>query len=356
MEFILVFFFCVAIVNIVQGTEHRMLWSCIAKPNIEDDLSRTDATLEDERLFEVGQTHYFNGYAPENAIKVKVPFLSECQAGYFALFEGHRNGYVVSHTVSNLLHDFLQKEILLDESSGLDIRLCFESAYSKADDRVKTIAADRGTSAAAWIIRKCENKLRLHFSNVGGSRAVLCRGTTTVRLTDEHVPSNVDERRRLESTSAYANSCSGVRQLVPTTRAIGDHLLKGWVISRPHYSTYDLSPEDTFIVCMTSNISQLINDEEVLALSAGESAQGLSDCLVAEAADRGAQGCLSALVVRLDWHADSSRGSRLSRGGSWRSLGRQSLRSSASSSRSSSVMTSSSTLGSGSWFGSWLEG
>ena len=331
---------------------NSMFWSCISQVPIDDDSSPIDASFEDGSLFQVGQTHYLNGSPAQNATTTKMPFLNEQSSGFFALFEGHRNGYTASHTTSALLHDFLQKEILLSEGSSLDMRRCFESAYSKADNHIKTVAADRGTSATGWVIRKHENKLRLYFSKVGCSRALLCRGSTAVCLTEDHTLSNEEEKRRLEACKAYANSCSGVRQLVPTTRAIGDHLLKGWVSSRPHYKECDLSSEDTFIVCTTQNISQVISDEEILAFAAVDSAQGLADRLVSEAADRGAQGCLSALAVRLDWGADGSRRAGRGSGGSWRSLGRRSHRSSASS--RGSTVSSSGSLGSARW-GSWLE-
>jgi serine/threonine protein phosphatase PrpC len=149
------------------------------------------------------------------------------------------------------------------------MKLCFEDAFARMDDCIKTIAVDRGTAATACVVRKCQNNLRLHVSNVGNTRALLCRGEVPIRLTEDHTLTNEAEKIRLAASNSYANSHARVRKLLTSTRALGDHLLKGWVISKPHYCDCDLTPDDSFLLLLTSNISAVLPDHEAAKLAHG---------------------------------------------------------------------------------------
>ena len=90
-------------------------------------------------------------------------------------------------------------------------------------------------------------------------------------------------------------------------RALGDHLLKDWVISTPHYFACDLTPDDSLVVCTTSSISDVLSDQDIadIALAAGAGAKAASDALLEEAVQRGARGALAVLAVRLDCEGSS---------------------------------------------------
>jgi serine/threonine protein phosphatase PrpC len=316
-----------------------MIWSCWS-PQIASD-SDSDVTgpcatqASSAPGFEASISHCVNGGVAENACTVKMPFLDEASNGFFALFEGHRNGLVASRTSSLHLPQFLRQEILTSPNiSSHDMRECFENAFAKTDEYLKTIAVDRGTSATACLVRKQDNVRRLHVSNVGNTRAVLCRGATAIRLTEEHTAESEAERGRLAACKAYTHSGRRLQQLLPSSRALGDHLLKDWVISTPHYFACDLTPDDSLVVCTTSSISSVLSDQDIadIALAAGAGAKAASDALLEEAVQRWARGALAVLAVRLDCEANGSRGDGSSHGGSWRSGGRsRSARSSVSS-------------------------
>jgi serine/threonine protein phosphatase PrpC len=220
------------------------------------------------RFFQVGIAHSVNNGVPENACTIKSPYLDEAGSAFFALYEGHRNALDVSRTSAAYLHELLRQNIL---SSGQapDLRRCFENAFARMDDDLKTIAVDRGTAATACVVRKCRNKLRLHVSNVGSTLALLCRGEAPIRLTEDHTLTSETEKTRLAASNSYTNSHVRVRELLSSTRALGDHLLKGWVISKPHYFDCDLTPEDSFLLIITSNISAVLPDHEAVKLTHG---------------------------------------------------------------------------------------
>ena len=310
-----------------------MVWTCW-NPQIPYDSDDSDFNDTSEALrcaepsYAVGISHCVNSGVAENACAAETPFLNdEGSSGFFALFEGHRSGMVASRTASLHLPGLLRREILSSpDSSSHDMRESFERAFATMDESLKTIAVDRGTSATACLVRKQDNRLRLHVSNVGNTRAVLCRGSAAVRLTEEHTAESEAEKDRLAACKAYTHSDRRLQQLLPSSRALGDHLLKDWVISTPHYFACDLTPDDSLLVCTTSSISGVLSDQDIadIALAAGAGAKAASDALLEEAALRGARGALAVLVVRLDCDADGSRRDRSSHGGSSRSAGRSS--------------------------------
>ena len=243
-----------------------MFWSCI-RPRLNIALPSTHQH-DISQIFEVACTENCISSIGEDSSTVKIPFLNEDSCGFFALYEGHRNGYVASRTASLSFDEFLRKAIA-SHGPASDLRSCFETAYAQTDKLIERAALDRGTSAIAFMIRKHENNLRLYFSNVGCSRAILCRGSSSILLSEEHAPKSDVESARLASSSAYGRTSIQIRQLLTCTRALGDHLFKDWMISTPYYMDCDLTADDSAIICISSNLADLVSDEEIVDLSQG---------------------------------------------------------------------------------------
>jgi serine/threonine protein phosphatase PrpC len=251
-----------------------MVWACVSCWTLQSahdsDRNEFETPLSDTRAFAVGLAHCRNNGIAENATSVKLSYLGEETTGFFAFFEGHRNGFDASRTASLHLHELLQAEINSHDSST-DLKDCFENAFQAMDDRLKTTAVDRGTSATTCLVRKHDDVLRLHVANVGNTRAVLCRGATAIRLTEDHNQTSEGEKARLDASKSYMRTSKRIRQLLPSSRALGDHLLKDWVISKPHYLTCELTPDDSFLILTTSKVTDVIADDDVATTTRGES-------------------------------------------------------------------------------------
>jgi serine/threonine protein phosphatase PrpC len=228
-------------------------------------------SYENSRYFQVciAQKQDPNGSIEQNACAVSVPFLNEASTCCFTLLEGHRSGLEVSRTAALHLHKFLEKEIQ-SNASGWNMKGCFENAYSSMDEALRPIAVDRGATAASCLIRKYDVQMYIHTANVGCTRAILCRGSKAICLTEDHSPLSIAEQHRLSECPSYTESSDRTHQLVRSTRALGDHLLKDWVISRPHYCSLELCPTDSAVICVTSSISLVLSDEEVAAIVRGK--------------------------------------------------------------------------------------
>ncbi len=141
------------------------------------------------------------------------------------------------------------------------------------DANLKPISYDRGTSASICLVRKSGDQTSLHFANVGDTRVILCRGGKAVRLTNDHTVADEREKNRLDSCRAYTKCNDKIRGLVRHTRALGDHVVKQWVISTPHYVEMELSPEDSFLLFVSRSLCAVIEDEEATEIAQGKALQ-----------------------------------------------------------------------------------
>eukprot|EP00291_Cryptomonas_curvata_P026284 CAMPEP_0172175994 /NCGR_PEP_ID=MMETSP1050-20130122/14548_1 /TAXON_ID=233186 /ORGANISM="Cryptomonas curvata, Strain CCAP979/52" /LENGTH=246 /DNA_ID=CAMNT_0012848181 /DNA_START=60 /DNA_END=797 /DNA_ORIENTATION=+ len=242
----------------------------------------------EHEFLKVGVSDYIDERTKEDSCTVKVPFLNEESAGFFGLFEGHRSGWAAADAVSTNLHEILQHHIRCT-APPQQMAYCFESAFAKMDGCLKSVAYDRGASASTCLVRKYDRKTLLHFANVGDTRVILCRGGKAVRLTLDHTISDEKERARVQACPAYKNSNDKIRGLSRHTRALGNHVVKQWVISTPHYIEMELSPEDSFLLLVSRRLCDAIKDQEAVEIARGAAswatvrpgpAQAASDALL----------------------------------------------------------------------------
>ncbi len=244
-----------------------MICSCLPVRRKESSFK---PALSEHEFFKVGVSDYIDESTKEDACSVKFPFLNEETAGFFGLFEGHRSGWAAASAASTYLHEILQEQIKT-ASSPLQMAQCFESAFAKMDGNLKSIAYDRGTSASTCLVRKFDGRTVLHFANVGDTRVILCRSGMALRLTLDHTTSNERERTRVQACPAYKSSNDTIRKLCRHTRALGDHVVKQWVISTPHYTEMELSPEDSFLLLVNRRLCDAVKDQEAVEIARGES-------------------------------------------------------------------------------------
>ena len=320
------------------------LLSCFDVSNIYCDDQGQQAKLIDHDFYQVGLSSDWNESSPETAWSIHVPFLGDHSNGFFGLYQGDRNAWVVSRSAKCHLHKLLENEIISNGSSP-NIRECFETAYAKMDAHLQSTGRDRGTSATTCMIRKHDNKLCLYVSNVGDTRAILCRLSETIRLTKDHIPSAEEERKRLAESQSFVNSSNNTRGLFRLSRALGSHLLKQWIISKPDYMELDLTQQDSMVILVSHGVSEVMSDVDTVKVAqgripaSGDIAQAMSDSVLEEAQRRGGKGNLVVMVIRLDWNFNGSR--LRSRQSSWWSSSKRSQGSSINGSQRSFSQSSS---------------
>lgn len=138
-----------------------------------------------------------------------------------------------------------------------------------------------------------------------------------MRLTYDHKASDPSEARRVAEAGGFVTS-KRVNGVLSVARALGDHAMKGAVISNPHLSRTVLVADDAeggggaggmgrrepFVVLACDGLWDVMTDAEVVAfvgdrLGRGGAAGGTAKKLVRAALDRGSTDNISVMVVVL---------------------------------------------------------
>ena len=240
---------------------------CFGCLGAKEDEADYEAHHVQHPFYEVGLAHDMNAAhrkTMEDAHVVKVPYMGDGTAGFFAVYDGH-GGNEAAVEAANSLHVILEAEI---KSKG-SIKEAFESAYAKVDESLKSTATDRGSTAVTCLIQKKGMAPKIHIANAGDARAILCRNGRAVRLTQDHKPSVESEKKRITDSGGFITN-DRVNSILGVSRALGDHLLKKWVISTPYYIESDLQEGDSMMIIACDGVWDVIEDSEAIDIARGQ--------------------------------------------------------------------------------------
>lgn len=178
---------------------------------------------------------------------------------------------------------------------------------------------------------------KLFLGWAGDCRAVLCRGRTGLRVSEDHRPQRADERKRIERAGGTivqdrrgvwrvgprpenrlvrdlqkrkATSEEQMKWYLSTTRSFGDPDLKApdpVVIASPEIKVVDLTPDDWALVLASDGVFDKLSDQDVAncvwkaAAEEGKDAVKAAREVVRAALARGSRDNCTAVVLRLGW-------------------------------------------------------
>lgn len=255
---------------------------------------------------------------------------------YFGVFDGH-GGTQVADVAAKMLHknimtQFRQKQVQ-PASRDEKIRGAIKEAFLLTDKEILSTAERKkfeqvGSTAVTAILHgnpKLGTALRLVVANLGDSRAVLCRAGQAVATSEDHKPSRIDEKKRIEragglvlqvrgcwrvaaSTNPNSSSKSSRREYqgLAMTRSLGDLYFKKPVplaVAEPEVQIIPLTDKDLFIVLATDGIYDVLPNQEVvdLALKHWDDPDEAAKNIVRTAYKRGSEDNLTVLVIQFGW-------------------------------------------------------
>lgn len=209
----------------------------------------------------------------EDAIKVIPRFVAAeqqpCGYDFFAVYDGH-GGMTVANACRDRLHLLLAEEVKEGRRNhGLDWCEAMCSCFMKMDSEIgvggscgdEVDGNTVGSTAAVVVVGKEE----IVVANCGDSRAVLCSGGVAVPLSRDHKPDLPDERERIEAAGGRVIDWNGNRVLgvLATSRSIGDHCMKPFVISQPEINVYGRTKSDEFVVVASDGLWDVVSNNFV---------------------------------------------------------------------------------------------
>lgn len=177
--------------------------------------------------------------------------------------------------------------------------------FSEVDQSSSDINTS-GSTVACCLVRPghSKNSRTLFVANVGDTRAVLSKGGEAVRLTYDHTALDPQEVARIEKAGGFILR-KRILGILSVARAIGDHTMKQYVISRPHTNIVQLTEDEKFLIIACDGVWDVFSDEEAVAfisegLKLGEFGEDdAASSLVAKAKEKGSEDNITALVIFL---------------------------------------------------------
>ncbi|XP_015083675.1 protein phosphatase 2C 51-like [Solanum pennellii] len=275
----------------------------------------------------------------EDAIKASIKMANN-EFIFFGAYDGH-GGSRVSHACRDRLDYVLGEELLntkrklmnnndddddSDNSNYVDWEKVMVKCFSKIDNEVmregswiaagyeegryEDVRKTVGSAAVVVIVGKEE----IVVANCGDCRAILCSRGVAIPLSNDHKPDRPDEKKRVEAAGGKILNWNGsrVQGILATSRSIGDHCLKPFVIPEPEVTVYKRNELDEFIVIATDGLWDVVSNEVTCDVarkclrqirrkfperdSAADAAALLAELAIA----RGSKDNISVIVVELD--------------------------------------------------------
>jgi serine/threonine protein phosphatase PrpC len=143
-------------------------------------------------------------------------------------------------------------ELLLSSRGEEELRVINKRLGGLPASNGEKISYRAGTTAIVLLMTKD----RYYVANIGDSRAVLCRGDTTVALSTDHKPDLATERERIESAGGFVQQ-GRVNGTLGLSRSFGDYEYKHFskrpyeqqtVVSVPDILEMERREEDQFLL------------------------------------------------------------------------------------------------------------
>lgn len=262
----------------------------------------------------------------------------------FCVLDGH-SGSLCVEALMDWLPNNIQKCLATKTSiSDENMRQAITEACILTDDEFLSRARERelldGSTGLLCLIYPLDSarpggdgatiRHKMLLANIGDSRAVLCKSLggklIAARLTDDHKPGRVDERRRIEARGGVVDMQGVWRVFTPgpanfggrcmlwglaVSRAFGDLLMKepqrygcagasGELVSAvPEIHTYEINPsDDRFLILACDGIWDVISDEEAVQVCSEHSSAGAAaHALIQHSFQVGSDDNLTALVI-----------------------------------------------------------
>nr|XP_023896497.1 probable protein phosphatase 2C 51 [Quercus suber] len=185
---------------------------------------------------------------------------------FFGVYDGH-GGCHVARACSERLHGILVEE---GESNGEELeRLSeywervMEGCFAKMDEEVVGDGGGVGRTVGSTVVVAVVGGEELVVANCGDCRAVLFSGGVAFALSRDHKPDRPDELKRIEAAGGKVINWNGHRVLgvLTTSRSIGDHCLRPYVISKPEVTVTKRSNNDEFLILASDGLWDVISNE-----------------------------------------------------------------------------------------------
>ncbi|KAI3737858.1 hypothetical protein L2E82_27872 [Cichorium intybus] len=196
-------------------------------------------------------------------------------SSFYAIFDGHGGSEAASYVKNHAMKLFFQDSSLpessdITESFLKDLEHSHCKAFLLADQAIAnecSISDYCGTTALTVLILG----QHLLIANAGDCRAVLSKKGVAVQMSQDHRPSYLEEKKRVEELGGYFED-GYLNGELAVTRALGDWHMKlpvgsnSPLIAKPEVSQTVLSEDDEFMIIGCDGIWDVMSNQEAVGI------------------------------------------------------------------------------------------
>jgi protein phosphatase 2C family protein 2/3 len=196
-------------------------------------------------------------------------------SAFYAVFDGHGGPDAAVFVKNNAMRLFFEDTTMLQmyDTDALLLKRLEDShrkAFLGADLALadeQSISSSCGTTALTALILG----RHLLVANAGDCRAVLCKRGVAVDMSQDHRPSYLPERKRVEELGGYIDD-GYLNGYLSVTRALGDWDLKlplgsaSPLTAEPDVQVVTLTEEDEFLIIGCDGIWDVMSSQEAVSL------------------------------------------------------------------------------------------
>jgi len=216
-----------------------------------------------------------NDYNEDRAVTLK-SLPEDPSSSFFAVYDGH-GGIAASTYCQKHLHT----NVATYEKYATNKKEAFIEGYKITDKKFLKKLEDCGTTAVSCLITADAKKIIV--ANAGDSRCILSSGGKAVAISEDHKPSNANEKKRIKEADHTVETetvllegkryqMSRVDGQIAVSRAIGDGDFKDGdgppesqaITCVPDVYERDVKPNDQFLVLACDGLWDVMENQEVV--------------------------------------------------------------------------------------------
>ncbi|XP_045789482.1 probable protein phosphatase 2C 13 [Trifolium pratense] len=196
-------------------------------------------------------------------------------SAFYAVFDGHGGPDAAVFVKNNAMKLFFEDTTMLQtyDTDALllkKLEASHRKAFLGADLALadeQSVSSSCGTTALTALILG----RHLMVANAGDCRAVLCKRGVAVNMSQDHRPSYLPERKRVEELGGYIDD-GYLNGYLSVTRALGDWDLKlplgsaSPLTAEPDVQVVTLTEEDEFLIIGCDGIWDVMSSQEAVSL------------------------------------------------------------------------------------------
>ncbi|GLE00248.1 hypothetical protein PINS_up008975 [Pythium insidiosum] len=217
---------------------------------------------------------------------------------FYGVFDGHGGDGAANYCVQAMCQN-----VIREPSIAKNPVEALKKGFLKTDQEYLQIANKRNSEDGTTAVVVLTRGDQLYVAHAGDSRAILVHSSGKVTpLTSDHKPNRPDERRRVHELggSVVFWGVWRVEGILAVSRAIGDRMLKPFVVAEPEVKELTRTAQDQYLIVASDGVWDTVSNEDAAELvMKHDDPQAAAKHLMEEAYARGSLDNICVMVIDL---------------------------------------------------------